>query len=100
MTIKLLDQVRETARLKHLSLRTEEAYVQWIKHFILFHKKGFRWRWLKTRYDNSLHTSYKSNMCLPLLKSKVPSVRLIIFYEEITLAWIPAHLPSGRLALE
>ena len=39
MTIKLLDQVRETARLKHLSLRTEEAYVQWIKRFILFHKK-------------------------------------------------------------
>jgi hypothetical protein len=30
MKIKLLDQVRETARLKHLSLRTEEAYVQWI----------------------------------------------------------------------
>jgi hypothetical protein len=39
MTIKLLDQVRETARLKHLSLRTEEAYVQWIKRFVLFHKK-------------------------------------------------------------
>jgi hypothetical protein len=39
MTIKLLDQVRETAHLKHLSLRTEEAYVQWIKRFILFHKK-------------------------------------------------------------
>ena len=39
MKIKLLDQVRETARLKHLSLRTEEAYVQWIKRFVLFHKK-------------------------------------------------------------
>jgi integron integrase len=39
MKIKLLDQVRETARLKHLSRRTEEAYVQWIKRFILFHKK-------------------------------------------------------------
>jgi integron integrase len=39
MKIKLLDQVRETARLKHLSYRTEEAYVQWIKRFILFHKK-------------------------------------------------------------
>ena len=39
MTIKLLDQVRETARLKHLSLRTEEAYVQWIKRYVLFHKK-------------------------------------------------------------
>jgi len=36
---KLLDQVRETIRLKHYSIRTEEAYVSWIKRFILFHKK-------------------------------------------------------------
>ncbi|MBM3822701.1 MAG: hypothetical protein FJ404_07445 [Verrucomicrobia bacterium] len=27
---KLLDQVREVIRLKHYSLRTEEAYVSWI----------------------------------------------------------------------
>ena len=36
---KLLDQVRETLRLKHYSYRTEQAYVDWIKRFILFHKK-------------------------------------------------------------
>ncbi len=32
---KLLDQVR----LKHYSIRTEQAYVDWIKRFILFHHK-------------------------------------------------------------
>ena len=31
---KLLDQVRGKIRLKHYSLRTEEAYVDWIKRFI------------------------------------------------------------------
>jgi len=36
---KLLDQVREAIRLRHYSLRTEEAYVSWIKRFILFHDK-------------------------------------------------------------
>jgi len=36
---KLLDQVRDTIRRKHYSIRTEEAYVPWIKHFILFHDK-------------------------------------------------------------
>lgn len=36
---KLLDQVRNAARLHHLSIRTEEAYVHWIKRFILFHNK-------------------------------------------------------------
>jgi integrase len=39
MAPKLLDQVRETARLKHLSPRTEDAYAQWIKRFVIFHKK-------------------------------------------------------------
>jgi integron integrase len=36
---RLLDQVRDTLRVRHYSLRTEEAYVQWIKRFILFHEK-------------------------------------------------------------
>jgi hypothetical protein len=34
---KLLDQVRATVRLRHLSLKTEKAYVQHIKRFIVFH---------------------------------------------------------------
>jgi integron integrase len=36
---KLLDQVRLALRLKHYSRRTEEAYLDWIKRFILFHHK-------------------------------------------------------------
>ena len=36
---KLLDQVRDTIRLKHYSYRTEETYVQWIRRYILFHNK-------------------------------------------------------------
>jgi hypothetical protein len=36
---RLLDQVRTTARLRHLSLKTEKAYVNQIKRFILFHGK-------------------------------------------------------------
>jgi Phage integrase, N-terminal SAM-like domain len=37
--VKLLDQVRQAARFKHYSIRTEQAYVDWIKKFIVFHKK-------------------------------------------------------------
>ena len=36
---RLLDQMREVLRLKHLSFRTEEAYIGWAKRFILFHDK-------------------------------------------------------------
>lgn len=31
---RLLDQVREQIRLKHYSIRTEQAYVDWIKRFM------------------------------------------------------------------
>lgn len=36
---KLLDQVRGKIRLKHYSIRTEQAYADWIKRFILFFGK-------------------------------------------------------------
>jgi integron integrase len=36
---KLLDQVSDVARFRHLSLRTEETYRNWIKRFIIFHRK-------------------------------------------------------------
>ncbi|HEY5868745.1 MAG TPA: integron integrase [Candidatus Tectomicrobia bacterium] len=36
---KLLDQMRQVMRLKHMSIRTEETYVSWAKRFILFHQK-------------------------------------------------------------
>jgi integron integrase len=36
---RLLDRVRHAARLRHLSRRTEQAYVSWIRRFILFHGK-------------------------------------------------------------
>ena len=35
----LLDQVRQRLRCKHYSIRTEDAYLQAIKRFILFHNK-------------------------------------------------------------
>jgi len=36
---KLLDQVRQTLRTQHYAYRTEQAYLYWIKRFILFHHK-------------------------------------------------------------
>jgi len=36
---KLLDQVRGAIRARHYSRRTEEAYVYWIRKYILFHGK-------------------------------------------------------------
>lgn len=36
---RLLDRVRNALRVRHYSLRTEEAYINWIKRYIYFHNK-------------------------------------------------------------
>ncbi len=36
---KLLEQMRDALRLKHYALRTETAYLDWVRRFILFHDK-------------------------------------------------------------
>jgi hypothetical protein len=40
--LKFLDQCREVMRFKQLSRRTEETYWQWIRRFILFHRRPSR----------------------------------------------------------
>ena len=36
---KLLEDVRDTLRVRHYSYRTEKSYIYWIRKFILFHQK-------------------------------------------------------------
>ena len=35
----LLEQIKGVMRVKHYSIRTEEAYVGWVKKFVLFYNK-------------------------------------------------------------
>lgn len=34
----LLDQVREVLRYKHYSLKTEQAYLYWVRFFVRWHR--------------------------------------------------------------
>ena len=36
---RLLERVRDKIRLKHYSIRIEQAYTDWVKRYILFSKK-------------------------------------------------------------
>ena len=36
--LKLMDQVREVMRVKHYAIRTEQAYCDWIRRYIKFHR--------------------------------------------------------------
>ncbi|MCK4314210.1 MAG: phage integrase N-terminal SAM-like domain-containing protein [Anaerolineae bacterium] len=44
---KLLGQVRETIRCKHYSIRTEQAYVSWIRRYVVLNQ-GRRRRFSNT----------------------------------------------------
>jgi len=44
---KLLEQVRFAIRSRHLSYRTEQAYVNWIRNFIVLTISDIRLRWMK-----------------------------------------------------
>jgi hypothetical protein len=37
--VKLLNQVRSAIRVRHYSIRTKHAYVDWARHYIFFHGK-------------------------------------------------------------
>jgi site-specific recombinase XerD len=39
-SLRLLDQLREVLRYKHYSLRTEEAYLYWVKFFVRWHGRN------------------------------------------------------------
>ncbi|MBI3607647.1 MAG: integron integrase [Nitrospirae bacterium] len=36
---RLLDRLRDAIRVRHYSIRTEQAYLQWVRRFIFFHNK-------------------------------------------------------------
>ena len=38
--LRLLDQMREVLRYKHYSLRTEQAYLYWVRFFVRWHGRG------------------------------------------------------------
>ena len=56
---KLLDQVRGKIRLKHYSIRTEQAYTDWIKRFILFHDKRHPKQTQQTRSSVTENISHR-----------------------------------------
>jgi len=60
---KLLDQVRDQIRVRHLSRRTEKAYLHWIRRFILFHGKRHPEEMAETEVNNFLsHLAVKGRV--------------------------------------
>jgi integron integrase len=100
---RLLDQVRDKIRLKHYSLRTEQAYVDWIRRFILFHGKRHPALLGKTEVEAFLTHLAVNRQVAANTQNQAMSALLFLYQEVLgqTLEWLdnverakrPARLP-------
>src|SRR6266496_3097756 len=88
---RLLDQVREVIRVKHYSIRTEEAYVQWIKRFIFFHGKRHPREMGEAQIDAFL-TDLAVQSKVSASTQNLALNALVFLYEEVL------HLELGELS--
>jgi integron integrase len=92
---KLLDRVRAEIRVRHYSIRTEEAYIDWVRRFIFFHQKrhpadmgakevGAFLSYLATERQVAASTQNQAKSALLFLYQKVLGVELPWLDEVIT----------------
>jgi integron integrase len=102
---RLLDQVREATRRLHYSIRTEDAYVNWTKRFILFHGKRHPLEMgrpeviaflshLAMRQDVAASTQNQALSALLFLYKVVLGRPLEWVNDEVVRARMPERLPT------
>ena len=100
---KLLDQMRDRIRLKHYSIRTESAYVDWARRYILFHNKRHPGEmgakeveqfltWLAVERNVSASTQNQAKAALLFLYRETLEIKLP-WLENIVMAKTPRRLP-------
>lgn len=86
----MLVQVQEKIRLKHYSIRTEQVYTDWVKRFILFHKKRHPADMGATEVEQFLsHLAIKGQVAAST-QNQAKSALLFLYREvlEIELPWL------------
>ncbi len=79
---RLLDDVRNVLLVKHYSIRTEEAYTQWIKRFIYFHNKKHPADMGEAEISAFLtHLAVKNNVISPTQNQALSA--LLFLYKQV-----------------
>ena len=107
---KLLDQVRQKIRFKHYSIRTEQAYVDWIRRYILYHNKRHPQNMGKQEVEQFLNHLAVERQVAASTQNQALSAILFLYKEilEKDLGWLddlehakrPARLPVVLTASE
>jgi integron integrase len=88
--LRLREQLREVMRFKHYSLRTEEAYWNWIRQFILFHGKQHPREMGETHVHQFLsHLATSRNVAAATQNQALNA--LVFLYAQVL------HRPLGQL---
>jgi integrase len=100
---KLLDQVRDRIRVKHYSLRTEDAYLHWIRRFIFSHGKRHPRDMGGPEVEVFLSHLATAGRVAPSTQNQALSALLFLYREvlEVELPWLdgvvrakrPRHIP-------
>jgi len=100
MAEKLLDRMRRIIRVKHYSLRTEKAYLHWVRRFILFHGK----RHPETMGADEV-TAFLSHLavarhCAPSTQNQALNALLFLYRRvlETDLPWLDEVVRAKRSA--
>jgi site-specific recombinase XerD len=107
---KLLEQLRGRVRLKHYSLRTEQAYVQWTKRYLFFHGMRHPAEMGKSEIEAFLTALAVERNVTASTQNQALSALLFLYREvlginlpwlsEVTRAKKPARLPTVLTQLE
>ncbi|MCP5133688.1 MAG: integron integrase [Gammaproteobacteria bacterium] len=107
---KLLDQIRDKIRLKHYSIRTEQAYIDWSRRYILYHNKRHPKDMGKTEVEQFLtHLAVERNVAASTQNQALSAI--LFLYKEVLrqdIGWLdnmehakrPARLPVVLTAAE
>jgi integron integrase len=100
---KLLDEVRDVIRRKHYSIRTEQAYVDWIKRFIIYHDKRHPAEMAEEEVTKFLTHLARDRHVAPSTQNQALSALLFLYNEVLKheIGWLdkverarkPAKLP-------
>lgn len=76
------DLIRQTARLKHLSYRTENAYLLWVRRFWLYHQKQ-KLQTLNTQHIRQFLTHLAVNMKVSASTQNQAFCALLFLYRDV-----------------
>ncbi len=95
---KLLDRVRERIRVKHYSLRTEDAYLHWTRRFILFHGKRHPREMGGPEVEAFLSHLATAGQVSPSTQNQALSALLFLYREvlEVELPWLDGVVRAKR----